>query len=81
MRDMHTIPYSQVKITGGFWGQRRHTGREHTLMAIYDRFAETGRFASLDFKWQPGEPNCPHIFWDSDIAKWIESAAYLLSAR
>ena len=78
MRDMHTIPYSQVKITGGFWGQRRHTGREHTLMAIYDRFAETGRFASLDFKWQPGEPNCPHIFWDSDIAKWIESAAYLL---
>ena len=78
MRDMQTIPYSKIKITGGFWGARRKVGREHTLMAIYDRFAETGRFASLDFQWKPGEPNCPHIFWDSDIAKWIESAAYLL---
>ena len=78
MREMRTVPYSNIRITGGFWGERRRIGRERTLMAIYDRFAETGRFASLDFAWKPGEPNCPHIFWDSDIAKWIESAAYLL---
>ena len=32
MRDMQTIPYSKIKITGGFWGARRKVGREHTLM-------------------------------------------------
>lgn len=81
MREMKTIPYSQVNVTGGFWGDRRRIARENTTMAIYDRFAETGRFAALDFKWKKGEPDCPHIFWDSDIAKWIEGAAYLLHDR
>ena len=78
MREMKTVPYAQINITGGFWGTRRKLARERSLMAVYDRFAETGRFASLDFAWKPGEENCPHIFWDSDIAKWIEAAAYLL---
>ena len=23
-------------------------------------------------------PNKPHIYWDSDVVKWIEGAAYFL---
>ena len=47
-------------------------------MSVYERFKDTGRFGALDFNWKEGMPNKPHIFWDSDIAKWIEAAAYIL---
>ena len=32
-------------------------------------------------KWKKGQPNPPHIFWDSDVAKWIEAAAYSLATH
>ena len=50
-------------------------------MAVYARFAETGRFEALKLKGVEGQPDTPHIFWDSDTAKWIESAAYVLQKR
>lgn len=70
------ISHEKIRLTDGFWKDRRETGRDVTLMSIYDRFCETGRFAALDFN----HPD-PHIFWDSDIAKWIEAAAYLLEDK
>lgn len=73
MTRIHTLSHENVHLTDGFWKEKRELARNVTMMSIYDRFAETGRFASLDFN----HPN-PHIFWDSDIAKWIEGAAYLL---
>ena len=73
MQKIATLSHEKVRLTGGFWKQKRELGRAVTLPAIRDRFLETGRFASLDFN----HPD-PHIFWDSDIAKWIEAAAYLL---
>lgn len=76
MAKINTLSHEKVTLTQGFWKNKRELGRDVTLMSIYDRFAETGRFASLDFN----HPN-PHIFWDSDIAKWIESAAYLLEDK
>jgi len=39
----------------------------------------TGRIAAFDLKWQKGDPNPPHVFWDSDVAKWIEAASYTLA--
>ena len=76
MAKLNTLSHEKVRLTEGFWKEKRELGRDVTLMSIYDRFAETGRFASLDFN----HPD-PHIFWDSDIAKWIESAAYLLEDK
>lgn len=76
MAKINTLSHENVRLTEGFWKNKRELGRDVTLMSIYDRFAETGRFASLDFN----HPD-PHIFWDSDIAKWIESAAYLLEDK
>ena len=73
MAKINTLSHEKVRLTEGFWKNKRELGRNVTLMSIYDRFAETGRFASLDFN----HPN-PHIFWDSDIAKWVESAAFIL---
>ena len=72
------IPFHQVSLTDDFWRSRQQVNAEATLQAVYERFKETGRFAALDFAYRPGDPNPPHIFWDSDIAKWMEGAAYIL---
>ena len=72
------ISRRNVKLTGGFWKSWRENARDNGLMSVYDRFSETGRFGALDFEWKEGDENKPHIFWDSDIAKWLEAAAYLL---
>jgi len=80
MQNYHPVSYSAVKLTGGFWEQRQRLNREATLPAVYDRFAQTGRFAALRCDWDEDDPKSPkpHIFWDSDVAKWMEAAAYVL---
>ncbi len=70
--------YRNVTLTDGFWYEKQRLNREVTINAVYDRFAETGRVDAFKFDWKEGEPNKPHIFWDSDIAKWVEGAAYIL---
>ncbi len=75
-KNTEMLSHEKVRLTEGFWKEKRELTRDVTLMSIYDRFTETGRFASLDFN----HPD-PHIFWDSDIAKWIEGAAYLLEDK
>lgn len=75
---MRNISHSAVHIRNGFWKQKQDMVRQVTAQAVYDRFTETGRFAALACDWKPGEEKEPHVFWDSDIAKWIEGVAYLL---
>lgn len=75
---MNNIEFSDVKITGGYWKARQDINRSVTLKAVYDRFNETGRFEALKCDLRDGDTNIPHIFWDSDVAKWIEGASYIL---
>lgn len=75
------IPLKNTDITGGFWADKQKLNREVTIHSVYDRFAETGRFEAFKLNWKKGDPNRPHIFWDSDIAKWIESAAYIIAKQ
>lgn len=74
---MHNIGFSDVKITGGFWEQKQELIRNVTMDNVYDRFTETGRFDALKCLWREGDEPKPHVFWDSDVAKWMEAAAYL----
>ena len=78
---MEPISYRQVRLTGGFWKAKQDMLRKTTVWAVYDRFVETGRFAAFRCDWKEGEPNRPHYFWDSDVAKWMEGAAYLCAVR
>lgn len=64
-----------VKILGGFWEKRIQTIRTQTIYTVYNRFLETGRFEAL--KCCESEKKS-HIFWDSDVAKWIEAVAYII---
>ncbi|MBR5519671.1 MAG: glycoside hydrolase family 127 protein [Clostridia bacterium] len=75
------ISFEQVDITGGFWKKRQDLNRSTTIHAVYDRFAETGRFEAFKCAWKEGDPNRPHIYWDSDVAKWMESVAYLIEKQ
>ncbi|MHB1151533.1 MAG: glycoside hydrolase family 127 protein [Eubacteriales bacterium] len=76
---MKYIPFENTCIKAGFWAEKQDLVRNVSIKSVYERFADTGRFAALDFNWKEGMPNRPHIFWDSDVAKWLESVAFLLA--
>lgn len=75
---MKNIDFSDVKLTGGYWKTRQEINRDVTLRSVYERFRDTYRFEALKCEWKEGDPYKPHIFWDSDVAKWMEGAAYIL---
>lgn len=68
-----------VRLTDGFWKKKQDLDRDVTIPAVYDRFLESGRIDAFKCDWKPGMPDQPHFFWDSDVAKWMEAAAYVLS--
>ena len=78
---MQNIEFSDVDITGGYWKTRQETNRSVTLQSVYERFKETHRFDALACHWKDGDPDKPHIFWDSDVAKWMEGAAYIYHSK
>ena len=71
------VPFDKVDIRSGFWADKQKLVRRVTLDSVYDRFDETGRIGAFEMNYKPGDPDQPHYFWDSDVAKWIESVAYL----
>jgi len=75
------VSWKNVTLAGAFWGGRLAANRRVTLPLEYDLCRRTGRIDALRLGWKPGQPNPPHIFWDSDIAKWIEAAAYSLATH
>ena len=74
---MKKLTYDKINITGGFWKEKQELIRNTTMQNVYKRFSDTGRFDAFNMNWQEGDPNKPHIFWDSDVAKWLEAVAYL----
>ncbi len=70
------IEHSRTRITGGFWKEKQDMIKNVTADAVYDRFDETGRINAFKCQWKEGEP-LPHVYWDSDVAKWMEGAAYI----
>ena len=71
------LPHDKIRLTGGFWREKQDLIRKTTIWNVYKRFKDTGRFEAFKMNWKEGMPNKPHFFWDSDVAKWLESVAYL----
>src|SRR6267142_711948 len=67
------VPISRVIIDDGFWAPRLETNRRVTVPLVHERCKESGRIDALRLK--EGDPNKPHVFWESDVAKWMEAAA------
>jgi len=80
-KNLVQAPLKQVRIDGGFWGRLMEVNRRVTLPIQYQQCQETGRIDGFKLNWKAGQPNEPHIFWDSDVGKWIEAAALSLATH
>lgn len=75
---MKTPNLKNIDLTDGFLFEKNRLNRKITMDAVWNRFYDTGRIDAFKCDWVEGKDNKPHIFWDSDVAKWMEAAAYIL---
>ncbi|MCH5183125.1 MAG: glycoside hydrolase family 127 protein [Oscillospiraceae bacterium] len=75
---MKLFSLKQVELTGGYLFEKQELNRNVTIHAVYDRFSESGRIGAFDFAWKEGMPHQPHVYYDSDVAKWMEGASWIL---
>ncbi len=76
------VPFSRVKVEGGFWGPRFETNRRVAVWSDFRKCEETGRisnFARAGGLEAGGFQGIP--FDDSDVVKVVEGAAYLLAQQ
>jgi len=78
---MLPISYQNVTLKSGFLYDKQKLNEAVTINAVYNRFYDTGRVSAFSCEWKEGDPQKPHIFWDSDVAKWMEGAAYILQKK
>ena len=74
------VPWKAVTIDDSFWTPHLRVNREYTLPQVYRFCKETGRIDAFRLNWKPGM-EALHIFWDSDVAKWVEAASYSLATH
>ncbi|HNX26629.1 MAG TPA: glycoside hydrolase family 127 protein [Phycisphaerae bacterium] len=77
-RKQFPVELKDVEITGGLIGQRAEKNAKISIADQYRKCLKTGRIDAIRLKWKAGQPDKPHQFWDSDVAKWVEAAAYTL---
>lgn len=82
------IAFRNTIFTGNsMLASRRNTVAGTTLKIQLDQFKITGRYNCFELKWHPTYddhsmwPVPKHLFWDSDLAKWIEGACYFLETH
>ncbi|GER90358.1 hypothetical protein KDW_45200 [Dictyobacter vulcani] len=80
-RRLQPIAFQAVQFRDTFWQPRIELVREQTIPFEYLQCKETGRIDALRLDWEPGQEPTPHIFWESDLAKWLEAASYSLATH
>ena len=74
---LNNISFKNIRLNNGFWQERFKLNRDVSIQSVYERFEETGRFDALRFQ-SKEKGSEPHVYYDSDVAKWIEAVAYLI---
>ena len=74
------VPFTSVKVTDTFWGQRLKASREVTIPLAFRKCEETGRYENFVKAVHPSESYKVegYSFDDTDVYKTIEGASYLL---
>ena len=74
------VPFTSVKVTDAFWGQRLQTSREVTIPLAFSKCEETGRYENFVKAANPSDDYVVggYSFDDTDVYKTIEGASYLL---
>lgn len=75
------VSFTSVTINDSFWAPRQETNRTRTIPYEYEQCKKTGRIDGFRPDWKPAEGQKRHIFYDSDVAKWIEAASYSLATH
>ena len=72
------VPFTAVKVTDTFWGQRLKASREKTIPLAFSKCEETGRYKNFVMAATPSEKNKVEgfTFDDTDVYKTIEGASY-----
>jgi DUF1680 family protein len=81
IRRLTPVSHRHVTMMNGLLSARSTINREVTLPIEYEQCRRTGRLAAFNLNWKPGKPHKPHVFWDSDVAKWIEAVGYSLATH
>lgn len=74
---MKHVPFYQVKMGDGFWKNKQTINLSSTIENVYQRFYETGRVDAFRCLYQEGDQIKPHVYWDSDVAKWMEAVCMI----
>ncbi len=74
------VQFTQVKVNGGFWGQRLEASRNVTIPLAFSKCEETGRYTNFEKAAHPSDSYKVegYSFDDTDVYKTIEGASYLL---
>ena len=74
------VPFTSVKVTDSFWGQRLNASREVTIPLAFSKCEETGRYQNFVNAAPPRDTIKVGglAFDDTDVYKTIEGASYLL---
>ena len=84
------VAFTQVELTDRQWAPRQRVVRERTVPFLYSQMEKIGTIEALDVTKPPGPLAFPSrrnntstsvMYWDSDLAKWIETAAYTLATH
>lgn len=72
------VPFTSVKVTDSFWGQRLKASREVTIPLAFSKCEETGRYENFIKAAHPSESYKVEgfSFDDTDVYKTIEGASY-----
>lgn len=74
------VPFTSVKVTDNFWGQRLQASREVTIPLTFSKCEETGRYENFVKAAHPSDTYKVEgfSFDDTDVYKTIEGASYSL---
>ena len=74
------VPFTSVKVTDNFWGQRLKASREVTIPLAFSKCEETGRYENFVKAAHPSDTYKVEgfSFDDTDVYKTIEGASYSL---
>lgn len=72
------VPFTSVRVTDAFWGQRLKASREVTIPLAFSKCEETGRYRNFELAAHPSKDNKFKglLFDDTDVYKTIEGASY-----
>lgn len=74
------VPFTKVKVTDSFWGQRLKASRDVTIPLAFSKCEETGRYTNFEKAANPNDSYevKGYSFDDTDVYKTIEGASYSL---